>query len=255
MNVIVSEWTKLRTIRSSYWTLGLLVVLTIGLSIWLAIVLQGQLNAAHIADNRDTLNLVGVLLLMGLVYLSQVVSVVLGSMTITSEYGSGMIRTSLTTISDRVKFALSKGLVFGVTVFVVAFVAALIAVQAIGLPIIFGSSDDGPSSGDAWRIVLMGALYVTLVGLIAYGLGLALRHTAAAISVTLGLIFVLPILGNAIPHVDFLDKYSPMSAGIDALMLHPDAGALSAGMGLLTDVLWAVAALIYGLIMITTRDS
>lgn len=254
MNVIAAEWTKLRTIRSSYWTLGLMVVLTLGMSVWLALVLHSELNSTDGFDSSD-FNQVGLLLLIGLVFLSQVVAVLLGSMTITSEYGSGMIRTSLTTVSDRVRFALSKGLVLAGTIFVVAFVSAVVAIQAIGLPIVFGSQDNGPSSGASWRITLMGALYVTLVSLIAYGLGLALRHTAAAISVTLGLIFVLPILGGLIPHASFLSKYSPMGAGERALVLHGTPGDLSPGIGLLVLALWAVAALVYGLITITTRDS
>ena len=138
-----------------------------------------------------------------------------GTLVITSEYSTGMICTSLTALPQRGLLVAAKVVVLAA----VAFVAGLIASFAsffIGQAIM-SSHHISTTVGHfgVLRAVIGGALYLTAGGLLAFGIGLLIRHTAAAVSAMVAVLFLLPIAGNLLPRglQDQVDKWLPTVAG------------------------------------------
>jgi len=250
-----SEFTKIRSTRSTYWTLLALIVVCIGI---------GALSCAGTAANPKGISPAGFdgtqQSLAGL-YVGQLVIAALGALTITSEYSTGMIRTSLAVQPRRGVVFAAKGVVFAVVTLVVGLITS------------FGSFFVGQailSSGHAHlsatlgqpnvlRAVIGGALFLTACGMLAYGLGAVLRHTAAAISAAIGLLFVLTVLVQFLPHTwqNNVDKWMPALAGSQIWTTKATSGPHMfppwGGFAVLAG--WAVAALIAGLVLFRTRDA
>jgi ABC-2 type transport system permease protein len=194
---IRSEFTKIRSVRSTYTSLGLMALASI---VWS--VVFSAATAAHWATMSaqarggidPTQNSV-----QGLALLGQLVIVVLGSLSITSEYSTGMIRTSLTALPRRGVVYVSKALVLAAVglaaTFPTSFVCFFIGQRFLA------STHAGAtlSQPGVLRAVTATALLVTLTGLFALGLGAALRNTAAAIAAAYGLMFLIPELARALP--------------------------------------------------------
>ena len=137
--------------------------------------------------------------LMGQVALGELIIVVLGALVITSEYSAGMIRTSLAVMPRRGVLYAAKALVFAAVSFAVSLVtsfAAFFAGQAI---LASKHIDTTLTQPYVLRAVLLSAAVVTVFGLFAYGAGAIIRNTAGAITAILGVIFLLPLLGQALP--------------------------------------------------------
>ncbi len=203
-----SEFTKIRSVRSTYWTLFALVVVTIGIGT-LACVGAVSRGADHgplfDATQRS---------LAGLI-LGQLIIVVLGALTVTSEYSTGMIRTSLTVQPRRGTLLAAKGVVFALVSLVTGLVASFVSFF-IGQAILSSKHLD-VSLGDpnVLRAVIGGALFLAVCGMLAFGLGTLLRHTAGAITASIGLLFVLFVLVNFLPSnwQDHVDRWIPFNAG------------------------------------------
>lgn len=209
-----SEFTKLRSVRSTYWTVLVLIVAGIGFSI-----ANCAGTAAHWASTPPpqrigldaTQNSV-----VGLALLGQLVIVVLGSLVITSEYSTGMIRTSLTVMPKRGVLFAAKAVVFGAVALVISMMISF-ASFFIGQALLSSTHESATlSSPNALRAVLVTGLFVTLCGLFAYGLGAILRHTAGAMTTAYGLLFLLPQLAKALPNAWYADVVRWLPGG-DAL--------------------------------------
>ena len=195
---IRSEFTKIRSVRSTYWTMIVLLVITIGIGAlvsWLTGSHWDQASASRRASFDPTSNS-----LVGL-FFGQFVIVVLGSMTITAEYSTGMIRTSLTSMPRRGVFFVAKAAVFTVIALVIGEIASFVAFflgQALlgTAPVHISTSLSAPH---VLRAVIGGGLFIAVCGLFAYGIGTLVRHTAAAISIAIGVLFVVPIIVNFLP--------------------------------------------------------
>ena len=198
-----SEFTKIRSVRSTYWTLVMLVLASIG---WSVAFCAGE--AAHwaqlAAQDRAGFDPTQSSIL-GLALLGQLVIAVLGALAITSEYSTGMIRTSLTVMPRR-------GVLYGAKASVFATVTLCIAVPASFLSFFVGqtlltSTHTGAalSEPNVLRAVIAAALYVTLSGLFAFGLGAILRNTAGAITAAYGFLFLVPQLAKALPNTWYAD--------------------------------------------------
>ena len=151
----------------------------------------------------------------GLFYLGQLVIVVLGAMTLTAEYSTGMIRTSLTAMPRRTVVYAAKAIVFAVVALVVTFVAAFVSFF-LGQALLASTHDTATlSQPNVLRAVVGSALYVTLCGLFAFAIGAILRHTAGAITAVIGLLFVIPILVHLLPQSWYQDvaRWLPDAAG------------------------------------------
>jgi ABC-2 type transport system ATP-binding protein len=135
----------------------------------------------------------------GLALLGQLIIAVLGTLVLTSEYSTGMIRTSLTVMPRRAVLYWSKAAVLAAITAVIA-VLTSIAVFLVGQALLHGTHESASlSQPGALRAVLLGGAYVALSGLLAYGLGPIVRSTAGGISAAFGLMFLVPQLAKALP--------------------------------------------------------
>jgi hypothetical protein len=192
-----SEVTKIRSVRSTYWSLCLLVAVGIA---WSVLFCAGE---ASRWPHMSPLERVGFdptqSSVVGLATLGQLVIVVLGTLAVTSEYSTGMIRTSLTVMPRRLVLAAAKAAVFTAIALVVA-LATSFAAFFIGQALLSGTHVAATlSQPGVLRAVIGAALYVALCGLFAFGLGLILRSTAGAMATAYGLLFLVPQLAKALP--------------------------------------------------------
>jgi ABC-2 type transport system permease protein len=177
-HALASEWTKIKSVRSTMWTLGVFVLLVVGI---------GFLVAAQTTNEDFTDVPYTIPAFFGLI-LGQICLITLGVLVVSSEYGTGMIRTTFTASPQRYRVLTAKLIIF----FVVAFVVSALSIGVVGL---FTSGMHGGSSDNEWGgTVLMGALYVSLLGVLALAVGSMLRHSAGAITAMLGVVLVPAIL-------------------------------------------------------------
>jgi ABC-2 type transport system permease protein len=189
-----SELTKIRSVRSTYWTLLAQVVASVA---WAIADCAG--TVAHWSQQDAAVFNAAQSSLMGQVGLGEVIIVVLGALVITSEYSTGMVRTSLAVMPRRGVLYTAKALVFAALSFAVSLAASFAAFFA-GQAILAGKHIDTTlAQPDVLRAVLLSAAVVTVFGLFAYGAGALIRHTAGAITAILGVLFLLPELGQALP--------------------------------------------------------
>jgi ABC-2 type transport system permease protein len=210
-----SEFTKLRSVRSTYWTLLALVVVSIGLG-----ALISWSGASHLSSHpADKVGWDATKVsLFAFFELGQLVIVVLGALAITAEYSTGMIRTSLTAQPRRGVIYAAKALVFGAVAAVVSFVTAFVAFF-LGQALMSSAHVNATLSQPRVLQAIVGsALVVLLVGLVAFGLGAIIRHTAGAIFAGIALFFVVPIIAQFLPSDwrSHVIHWLPSSAG-DAL--------------------------------------
>ncbi len=253
-DVVRSEFTKIRSVRSTYWTLLVVIVVTVGLAAlfgwgtathWDEMGPGGQANFDAAATS-----------LAGLI-LSQLVIVVLGALTITSEYSTGMIRTSLTALPRRSLFYAAKALVFAVVALIIGLVASF-AAFFVGQGLLASKHIDVTlAQPGVARAVIGGGLFLAACGLLAFGIGAVLRHTAGAITASIGLLFVLFILANFLPQSwqEHVDKWLPFNAGAQIWTVKPSAHMFSPWAGFAVFCGYAAIALIAGLIVFHRRDA
>jgi ABC-2 type transport system permease protein len=289
--VLASEFTKLRSVRSTYWTIAALVIFSVGLAAVL-----GAAQASNLHNNPwnkagfDATQLsVGVFVQFG-----QLVICVLGAMVITSEYSTGMIRTSLTAMPRRGTVFLSKLLVFTGAALVISFItsflsffvgqatmsgtgvsASLFHSTTIPANVNMSPPAGGPGSGGPPSYTFVGtdvitashvltalvgsALFVTLAAVIAYGLGAIIRHTAGAITSSIGLLFVLSIIIQLLPDHWRWDimRFFPDAAGrVVWVTVGPDNPHMwSAWPQLGVTAIWAAVLVGVGAYLFRKRDA
>jgi ABC-type transport system involved in multi-copper enzyme maturation permease subunit len=210
---LISEYTKIRSVRSTYWTLLALLAVSIGLGAAISAATAGHWNqmSPHDQSTFDATQTS----LAGMFYLGQLVIVVLGALVLTSEYSTGMIRTSLTAMPRRSVVYAAKALVFAGATLAVTLVTSFITFF-LGQALLTSTHDQATISGaGVLRAVIGSAIYVTLCGLFAFALGSLLRHTAGAITAGLGILFVLPIIAHVLPNSWYyeVERWLPSSAG------------------------------------------
>ena len=210
--VLLSEFTKFRSMRSTMWTLLTGVVLMIGIGALFSGVTASQYHTFSAAEkavfNPVTTSLNGVIFAV-------VAFGVLGVLLISGEYTTGMIRSSLTAVPRRLPVLWGKLAVFAGTIFSVSLVASLISFflgQAVLSGHHLGVSITAPG---ALRSVIGAALYVTVAGIIGVALGTLFRNTAAGIATFAAVFFVIPPLASLLPASvsNHLTPYLPSNAG------------------------------------------
>ena len=248
-DVVRSEVTKLFSVRSTLWTLLAFLVVTIGFSALICAV-AGRADVSGPDYDAASQSLVGL-------FFGQVAAVVLGVLSITSEYSKGGIRTTLTAVPNRLRLLAAKALVIAVTL-------ALVSLVAVFASFFLGQSllakhDASVGLGDphVLRAVLGGALYVVASGLFGFALGVLLRQSAGAITGGLVLLFVAPPLVGLIPgHTgDTISKYFTSNAGQSILMAVHDPATLSPWGGYAVFTLWWVIPLAIGAALMVRRDA
>ncbi|MBT1611709.1 ABC transporter permease [Curtobacterium poinsettiae] len=214
-HLVRSEWIKLRSIRSTFWCYAILVVLTIGMAALIGANTSsgGQELPTDLANGTFVnANAVGVLL-------SSLVVGVLGVLIITGEYGTGQVRSTFTADPRRTGVILAKATVLAIATFVVSAVATWIGVL-ISLPLLAGNGIEPEVSDPSVFLPILGSsVFLTLLALLAYGIGLLVRSSAGGIAITLGLLLVVPgvlALMSGLMKVDWpmdIAAFLPDSAG------------------------------------------
>ncbi|WP_144715783.1 ABC transporter permease [Curtobacterium pusillum] len=213
--LVRSEWVKFRSIRSTVWCFAVLVVLTVAM----AVLLGNFVNDAGTRMSQDSANGTLVSINTASVSLTALVVGVLGVLIITGEYGTGQIRSTFTADPRRTGVLLAKAAVLALATFVVSVVATWIGVALSS--VLQSARGVHPDVADpaVFMPILGSSVYVTLLALLAFGIGLLLRSSAGAIAVTLGILLVLPIVlsvfGSLLQAQWLLDvgKFLPDAAG------------------------------------------
>jgi ABC-2 type transport system permease protein len=204
-----SELTKILSVRSTYWTLLAQVLASIG---WAVLNCAGVVSHG-IGPGFDAAQVS----LTGQVALGELIIVVLGALVITSEYSTGMIRTSLAVMPRRGVLYAAKATVFAAVTFTLSLITSFTSFfigQAILSSKHYNTTLTQPG---VLRAVLLSAAIVTVFGLLAYGAGAIIRHTAGAITSILGVIFLIPALAQALPNSWYADVVRWLPGG-QALM-------------------------------------
>jgi hypothetical protein len=252
-SVAAMEWRKLRTVRSTWYIVALFAASLIGLAV-LALSLEGyaRLSAADRAAFDPTRDC-----FIGLI-LGQLLLGVLGVLTITAEFSSGMIRATFAAAPNRPLVLAAKAAVLGAVMLAAGEVSAFAAFLAGQAALTPPAPHAALGQQGVLRAVLLAGAYPALVALISLGLGALIRHTAGAVCAVVGVLFVLPLLfapfsasvqtasENFLPH--------PMAA-TSLTAVKPVAGAWPPGLTFCLLCGYAAAALAAGAWALARRDA
>jgi len=249
--VLRSEWTKLRSVRSTYWTGAIAVLATIAIAVILCVKWAADIRHSP----GDTLD--PTLTSLNGIFLAQVAVGTLGVLVISSEYGTGMIRATFGAVPQRRAVLAAKAIVFTAATLLVGELLSFTAFgigQAILSGVHAGASLSQPGVA---RAVFGGGLYLAAVGLLGFGMGALIRHTAGALSAFFGVLFALTALADLLPTSWRNDvmPYLPANAGTQIFAVHRGHDALAPWPGFAVLCAYAGAAIIAATLLITRRDA
>jgi ABC-type transport system involved in multi-copper enzyme maturation permease subunit len=251
LRIFLSEWTKLRSVRSTRWSLFVAFVFTTGIAALATAVVSHHWSHMGPNDRRHFHPLEPT---FGGVQLAQLAIGVLGVLVITGEYSTGMIRASMTAAPRRLPVLWGKTVVYGLTTLALMMPAVFIAFF-VGQSILSGHGIEA-HLGDpgVLRAVVGAGLYLTAVGLFGLGLGAIVRNTAGGIALFAGLMFVLPPLMNVLPTSwnNAISPYLPLQAG--ERVLQTTGGTLGPWQGFGVLCGYVVASLAIAAVLLKKRD-
>jgi ABC-2 type transport system permease protein len=253
LRVALSEWTKLRSVRSTRWSLLIAVAATIGIAAIACAVVSHHYPQMSPSDRADfhplDVTFAGV-------QLAQLAIGVLGVLVITAEYSTGMIRSSMTAVPKRLPVLWAKAAVYALVTFLLMIPATVIAFFAGQALLSRHHIDIAFTHPGVARAVAGAALYLTVVGLFGLGLGAIVRNTAGGIAAFAGIMFVLPPLMNVLPASwnNAASPYLPLSAGESIMSITP-GDQLSPWIGLGLFAGYAAAALGIAALLLVHRDT
>lgn len=252
VRVLASEWIKMRSLRST----GLTLLVAMGSMIAIACLIGWATNNRWPAMSpAEMARFDPISRSLSGVNLAELAIGVLGVLLISGEYATGMIRATLSAVPARLPVLWAKAVLYAVITFVLMLVATLIAFVT-GQFFLASHGTTLAATGAVSSIVGV-AGYLTLVGLLALALGFIIRSTAGGIATYVGLLLVVPRIGELLPTSwqTAILPYLPSNAGASMYTLHPDPGSLSAGAGLLVLAIWVVVAFAAAAVMLTRRDA
>jgi len=252
--IALAEWTKLRTLRSSYWTLLAAAAAMAGFGALLCAAYARHLTpASRAALDPAAYSESGF-------FLAQLAIGVLGVLTVTGEYATGSIRSTLTATPQRVTVLAAKAAVFTTIAFLTGLAASL-AAYFLGQAIFAGKGIQEHLGGPGTlRAVLGAALYLAMLGLLALGLGALIRRTAGALAVLIAVLIFLPVSVGALPAAwqNHVNPYLPSAAGqalIGPTKFTPPGHLLSPWTGFAVLCGYTAAVLIAAAVTINRRDA
>jgi hypothetical protein len=224
-DVLRSEWTKLRTLRSTFWALTVAVVLGVGLG---AVISTASAHGYAKFSASDKASWDPAAVSTSGLAIGQLAIIVLGVLYISSEYSSGMIRTSLIVVPKRGRVLAAKSLVYAAVTFVVGEVTSFTAFF-VGQALISGHAPHA-TLGDPGvaRAVIGAGLLLTALAVLAVAAGTLLRHSAAGIAAMVAVTIVLPGILQALPDSwrNPVNEFWPTQAGSQIVNVHHSAHAL-----------------------------
>jgi ABC-2 type transport system permease protein len=253
IGVLASEWTKLRSLRSTVWSLVAAVGMLIGFG---ALFSWGVVSRWDRLGARERLTLDPTQVSLNGVFLAQLAIGVLGVLIIGGEFSTGMIRSSLAAVPRRHPVLWGKAIVFGVVSLVLMTIGSIIAFEVAQT--ILSAKDVSTSLGadGVLRAVLGAALFLTWVGLFGLALGTILRNSSAAIATLVAVLLVVPILMNFLPSDwrDHIDRWLPSSAGASLMAVHPTDAALAPGIAALMLAMYLLIVFAAAAVLLQGRD-
>jgi ABC-2 type transport system permease protein len=252
--VFRSEWTKLRSVRSTRWSLFAATVLTIGFPLLASAIISSHWGSRSPAD-RAGFNPLDPALIGS--QIAQLAIAVLGVLVITGEYSTGMIRASLSAVPKRLPVLWGKAVVFGATTFALMLPAVLIAFFASQA--ILGRHDASYSWNHAGvaRAVIGAVLYLVVVAVLSLGIGTIVRNTAGGIATFAAIFFVLPPLMNVLPTSwnNAISPYLPSQAGRAIIQLTHGSDTLAPWTGFALFAGYAAVTLAIAAVVLLRRDA
>jgi ABC-2 type transport system permease protein len=259
IRLLRSEWIKLTTLRSPWWSIGIVALMTVGFALLAAWSLQSipdDMGGPAAGGASTAINMV--LLPTSFTVL---LATILGSIQITGEYSTGMIRSTLTAAPGRVGSLLAKCVVVGGFVFIASVV--IFTGTAFAVAPVLAASDihfDLSDAGTTILPILAGSFMMAVIALIGLSAGYLLRNGPGAIALGVGVVFVLPLVPAFFPQTDEwqwihnVADYLPTNAG-QALMIADNPGGLEPAVALITLVLWGVVGIAAAAVGLKTRDA
>jgi ABC-2 type transport system permease protein len=253
---IHAEWTKLRTLASTYWLLLAVAVCTVGVG---TVVVAASSYQAGSYQDTPKLSLTGV-------DLGQAVVAVLGVLVISNEYTTGTLCVTLTAMPRRLVVLAAKavtltGLVAAAGVIAVggSLLAGRIILAGKGFTVAHGYALLSLGHGPTLRAAVGSVLYLVLIALLSLGVATALRESATSIGVVVGLLYLFPFLAQVVSDPGWhrhLEQIGPMTAGL-AIQVTTGVRSLPispwAGLGVLAA--WSAGALFIGGLLLHLRDA
>ncbi len=244
-----SEWIKVSTLRSTWWSVALTAIVTIGI-------------ALLIAQAANTPGFPGIQVVVSPIQFTMLLAGILGVITVTGEYSTGMIRSTLTAAPRRGFVLAAKAIVVAALMFLASLAIFLVAAIVV-TPILNGKDMAIPwdEPGASVLPLLAAAFSMAVFALIGVAFGFLLRSGAGAIGATVGLLFVLPIVVSIFPSQDpawqwirEAGYYLPMSAS-QSLIFPQDDWGLSAPGAFVTLCAWGVVGMLAAWAALRARDA
>jgi ABC-2 type transport system permease protein len=247
-----SELTKIRSLRSTYWALITTVLVTVLIGVLICTFVLGASSGPRSSYYDPThLSLVGVVF-------GQLIIAVLGALTVTSEYATGMIGTSLTVQPRRSTLFAAKATALTLVSLAAGLVAAFTSFL-LGQAIL-SRRDLGAALGQphVLRAILGAGLFLCVSGLLAFGLGALLRYTAGAVTAAIAVLFISAVASSLLPDSwqESVGKWIPFNAGsqVWSTVSNPAGHMFSPWAGFAVFAGYAAIAVAAGLAAFLTRD-
>lgn len=250
--VLASEWVKLRSLRSSWFTMVLAIAGMVVVAIAGGILTNQDWNHMRPGElarfDPISQSLTGI-------NFSQLAIGVLGVLFVTGEYGTGMIRSTLTAAPRRLPVLWAKALLFAAATLVLMEISAFIAFFAGQAAL--GTHGTTLAAAGALRATVGTGLYLTVVALLGVSLGFVIRSTAGGIAALFGILLVLPGILAILPEAwqTNIGPYLPSNAGAALYDLHPESASLAPWTGFAVFCLYALAATAAAAILLRRRDA
>jgi hypothetical protein len=253
-NVLASEWIKLRSVRSTYLVLLFAAAAAVGIGYlvahahathWATMTAAARATFDPVEDSYTGLGI------------AQLAIAALGVLVISSEYTTGLIRTTFAAVPRRRAVLAAKAAVVGAV--------TLLAGQLIAFATFFAGQwalsaqhlNVTLAHPGALRGVLAAGFYLAVMAWVGLGLGAVIRHTAGAITAMVGVVFLLPTVIRVLPAPwdTRIGRFTLDSAAPQMIAQHPQPGYFSAGPSFLIVAAYAAAAIAAAAFVITRRDA
>ncbi|MFH9610036.1 ABC transporter permease [Streptomyces sp. NPDC017448] len=253
--VLTSEWTKIRSVSSTVWTLIAAFVVTVALG-----AAAGALVNATFDDlseiERATFD--PTLVSFTGTSFGQLAMIVFGVLVVSTEYSSGMIRTSLAAVPQRATFLFGKITVAGALALLAGLLTSFVSfflTQAL-----LGNRGIDLGEENVLRAVVGAGLYMGLIALFSMGVAAMLRSSVLSICILVTLFLLISNILSLVPYAKDVIRYFPDKAGMRIMQVVPDAMNSDpapygpwGGLGIM--VLWVVAAVLGGFLVLRSRDA
>ncbi len=252
--IVRSEWTKLRSLRSTLFTLLAAVLFVVGLGILIS---WGRASHWSQESPGDRFGFDPTNTSLSGTYLAQLAIGVLGVLAFSGEYATGMIRATLGAVPKRLPVLWAKAGVFAVVTFVLMTIAAIVAFLGGQAMLSAKHIQTNLTHPGVLTAVIGAGLYLTVVGLLGVALGALLRSTAGGIATLFGILLVLPLIVHFLPSnwSRHIERYLPSNAGQSIINVVHDPSAMQPWTGFFLFLGYAVIAVAAAALVLVRRDA